>query len=233
MAVRLLASLLAARGTPATLYAVGAAELTPARIARLFRALAARDGHQLVAIDEVDLVGRDREHPYGATRDDRTALTALLTAIDGIHQHARVTVIGTTSVPTARLDPALLRPGRLGLVIDVPLPTAEERRALFGLYLRDLPTSGAFDLDDLAERYRAFTGRWSDRRAADPLAEQMRLNTEWLDLRAADPRLPLRFLPADWPAVAAAEVFARVDADLRAPAADAAARLDTISVSGR
>ncbi|XRQ14599.1 PaaX family transcriptional regulator C-terminal domain-containing protein [Actinomadura welshii] len=83
----------------------------------------------------------------------------------------------------------------------------------------------AFDLDGLADGYRAFLGRW-DRPdplpgAPDDLARYLWLTTEWLQLVRADPRLPVEHLPADWPAVRAQ----RVVLDLRERYAPPARRL--------
>lgn len=155
-AARLLATMLAERGTPASLFAVGAEELTVERIARLFHHLAQRDEHTLLVIDEIDLVSRSRHTPF-ATREDRSVLTALLNAIDGVVAHRGITVIGATSVSPLQLDGALLRPGRLGLTVVFPYPDAAEREALFAMYLGDVPTSGDFDLTALSTRGRGVT----------------------------------------------------------------------------
>jgi len=45
-----------------------------------------------------------------------------------------VSIVGATNDPQS-LDPAILRPGRLGLHIEVPLPDAEGRQELLHMYL--------------------------------------------------------------------------------------------------
>ncbi|HEX6357905.1 PaaX family transcriptional regulator C-terminal domain-containing protein [Actinophytocola sp.] len=70
----------------------------------------------------------------------------------------------------------------------------------------------AWDLDQLAARYRAFLARWSDpaRAAAlapDSLARELLLESDWLQTIRDDPRLPRPHLPADWPAEPAEELF--------------------------
>jgi phenylacetic acid degradation operon negative regulatory protein len=69
---------------------------------------------------------------------------------------------------------------------------------------------GAYDIDGLARRYRAFIARW-DRRGrraqTDPLARQLFLHTEWLQLLRVDPALPPDHLPRDWPGIRANELF--------------------------
>jgi phenylacetic acid degradation operon negative regulatory protein len=69
----------------------------------------------------------------------------------------------------------------------------------------------AFDTDQIAERHRAFLGRWDTAHplpsAADDLARQLFLHTDWLQLVRQDPRLPAEHLPADWPGIRAETVF--------------------------
>lgn len=69
----------------------------------------------------------------------------------------------------------------------------------------------AFDLDAVANGYRAFLDRW-DRPdplpdAPDDLARYLWMTTEWLQLVRDDPRLPVEHLPDDWPAVRGQQVL--------------------------
>jgi phenylacetic acid degradation operon negative regulatory protein len=65
----------------------------------------------------------------------------------------------------------------------------------------------AYDLDDLADRYRRFLDRWDVPApapdAVDDLARLLLLMTDWLQTIRRDPRIPLAHLPDDWPAVRA------------------------------
>jgi phenylacetic acid degradation operon negative regulatory protein len=68
----------------------------------------------------------------------------------------------------------------------------------------------AFDLDELAERYREFIASCEpllQADAGDPLALTLRLSTRWLRIIRDDPRVPLHLLPEDWPALRAQELF--------------------------
>jgi phenylacetic acid degradation operon negative regulatory protein len=66
----------------------------------------------------------------------------------------------------------------------------------------------AFDLQSLAQRYRAFTAEWRDRPSGlDALTVTLRLSTQWLRIIREDPRVPLHLLPADWPAVEAQRLY--------------------------
>jgi phenylacetic acid degradation operon negative regulatory protein len=69
----------------------------------------------------------------------------------------------------------------------------------------------AFSTDRIAERYRAFLGRWDTPhplpKVTDDLARQLLLHTDWLQLVRQDPHLPAEHLPPDWPAIRAEQVF--------------------------
>ncbi|MEU3169249.1 PaaX family transcriptional regulator C-terminal domain-containing protein [Streptosporangium sp. NPDC006930] len=69
----------------------------------------------------------------------------------------------------------------------------------------------AFDIEQIAQRYRAFLARWDLTRplpdAPDDLVRQLVLHTDWLQLVRQDPHLPAEHLPGDWPAIRAEQVF--------------------------
>jgi transitional endoplasmic reticulum ATPase len=88
----------------------------------------------VVFFDEIDAIARRRSggaHDGGAS--DRV-VNQLLAEIDGLIDLGQVSIIGATNYPES-LDPALLRPGRLGLRIAVPTPDVDGLRQLFEMYL--------------------------------------------------------------------------------------------------
>jgi phenylacetic acid degradation operon negative regulatory protein len=88
-----------------------------------------------------------------------------------------------------------------------------------------------WDLDAMAGEYDAFRAEYAGLlELADPSpAEAFRcyvpMLTAWRRLPYLDPGLPLEHLPPGWTGVAAAELFAEVDAGLRKPADQHAAAL--------
>jgi SpoVK/Ycf46/Vps4 family AAA+-type ATPase len=68
-----------------------------------------------------------------------------------------VLLLAATNRPGA-LDPALLRPGRLDVLLYVPPPDAAGRRAVLRLHTRDMPLADDVDLDALADSCEGFTG---------------------------------------------------------------------------
>ena len=66
----------------------------------------------------------------------------------------------------------------------------------------------AWNLDDVARRYRAFVARFR-RGSGPPFANQVHLVHEWRRFPFLDPSLPHELLPARWPGTRAAELFHR------------------------
>ncbi len=93
--------------------------------------------------DEVDAVGTGRGQWAGHRVDDRV-LTAFMTELDGLEGRGNVVVVAATNRREA-LDPALLRPGRLGdLVLTIGRPNRSSAREIFGRHLDPaLPYRGA------------------------------------------------------------------------------------------
>jgi phenylacetic acid degradation operon negative regulatory protein len=95
----------------------------------------------------------------------------------------------------------------------------------------------AWDVDQLADRYRAFLARWDNpaqaaAQAPDSLARHLLLESDWLQTIRDDPRLPRQHLPADWPAEPAQELFHTLSNTLEPEAhAIVAEVLDTIPVA--
>merc|ERR1712093_382166 len=111
---------------------------------------------------------------------------------DGLGSRAGIYVIAATNRPDM-IDPAMLRPGRLGLSVFVDLPTKEERvEILKALYVKALPGSPGEELaalKDVAEDERCnnFSGAdlWNLHQAAGVAAIQRekKLGVETEDLR--------------------------------------------------
>jgi SpoVK/Ycf46/Vps4 family AAA+-type ATPase len=68
-----------------------------------------------------------------------------------------VLLLAATNRPGA-LDPALLRPGRLDVLLYVPPPDAEARAAILALHTRGMPLADDVDLGRLADGCQGFTG---------------------------------------------------------------------------
>ena len=128
----------------------------------------------VVVLDQLEsLCGRD----YHGEPAARRVRNELLAELDD-RRNAGVLVIGTTRDP-ADVDPALLREGRMGLHIDVPALTRDERGTVLAGYLAtlDLPTPPA----TAAATYVDRMGGWSGARI-ELLAQLAALQPEEDDL---------------------------------------------------
>jgi proteasome-associated ATPase len=104
----------------------------------------------LMFFDEVDAVGAARGESLVRVHD--RVLQAILAELDGLTSRGNIMVIGATNRADA-LDPALIRPGRLGDdVIEIPRPNREAARDIFDRYLdRDVPLARGLDREEMID----------------------------------------------------------------------------------
>jgi cell division protease FtsH len=133
-------------------FVLSAADLTPARIRRVYELLS--DIPSVVVIDEIDIVAR---RAY-ARQNRSLTVGALCVALDGVVPVTGPITIGMTAEDLDDLDPSLLRSGRLTTKIRLDLPDRTERLALWQRYTADIPTTGQLDLATAADRSQSMTG---------------------------------------------------------------------------
>jgi ATP-dependent Zn protease len=73
----------------------------------------------------------------------------------------QVYFIGATNVPIDALDPALVRPGRMGRHIWFRTPTKDDRRDIFELYLRKVSHEDDLDSDERRDELARMTNGYS------------------------------------------------------------------------
>lgn len=107
--------------------------------------------------DEMDALV-PRRGAGGDSHVGERVVAQFLTEMDGIEELRGVLVLGATNRRDL-LDPAMLRPGRLETIVDIPLPDEEDRKQIFAVHLRGKPLSeGGVDIPGLAARSRGLTG---------------------------------------------------------------------------
>ncbi len=113
----------------------------------------------IVFIDEIDAIGRARGKNAGFSGNDEreNTLNQLLTEMDGFQTNAGVIVLAATNRVDI-LDKALMRAGRFDRQIDVGLPDANEREAIFNVHLRHIKMDGNIDREFLAKQTPGFSG---------------------------------------------------------------------------
>ena len=104
----------------------------------------------IMFFDEVDAVGGSRGD-WGHRVDDRV-LTAFMAELDGLEERGNILVVAATNRRDA-LDPALLRPGRLGdLVLEIPRPNRRAGREILARHLAPgIPLDPAADREELLD----------------------------------------------------------------------------------
>lgn len=140
----------------------------------------------ILFLDEIDAVG-DRATFKGENAQYKVeVVSGLLECLDGIDQREGVIVVGACNYPD-RIDPALLRPGRLDRHIRISLPDAAARAGIIRWHLQGaLPND---NLTSIAARTEGWSGAALERlvRDARRLARRARRAITVADLMATLP----------------------------------------------
>jgi proteasome regulatory subunit len=125
-----------------------------ARLVRELFELAKSKSPAIIFIDELDAIGARRMD--GATSGDREVqrtLMQILAEMDGFDARGEVKLIAATN-RLDMLDPALLRPGRLDRVIEIPMPSREARESILKIHTAGMSLDEGVNLkliSDMAE----------------------------------------------------------------------------------
>ena len=123
-------------------------------IRRVFRR--ARDASpSIIFFDEIEALVPIRGSDVGSGVTNRV-ISQFLTEFDGITRLEDVIVIGATNRPDM-IDQALLRPGRMDLMIYVPPPNKQERLSILKIHTKNVPLKDV-DLEQIAEMTDYYTG---------------------------------------------------------------------------
>lgn len=123
-----------------------------------------KSGLHVIVIDEIDAVFRKRSSASDSGEVTRaSAVNQILAKLDGVNELGNILVIGTTNRKEL-LDQALLRPGRLEVQVEIPLPSYKGRREILDIHLDVLRRKGRLSqpllqsLDDLVKQTKGFSG---------------------------------------------------------------------------
>jgi cell division protease FtsH len=137
-------------------------------------------------LDEFDSIGDRKTFTGDYARYSMEVVNGLLECLDGSVRREGVVVVGATNHP-ARIDAALLRPGRLDRHIVVPLPDYESRQEIIIMHFE-----GALLIDDvrrLARLTEGFSGADIAKLARDA-RRTARRNGTWLSVDHVISNLP-------------------------------------------
>ncbi|KAF5732860.1 Cell division control protein 48 C isoform 1 [Tripterygium wilfordii] len=103
----------------------------------------------ILFFDEVDALTKKRTGTEWGAVNERL-LNQLLIELDGADQRQSVFVIGATNRPEV-MDQAVLRPGRFGKLLYVPLPSPTERGLILKAVAKKKPVDVTVDLGSIAQ----------------------------------------------------------------------------------
>jgi vesicle-fusing ATPase len=115
----------------------------------------------VVIMDEIDSIAAKRGMRQGGTGVDERVVTQLLSILDGVEDMNNILVIGMTNRIDI-IDPAILRPGRLEIHVEIGLPDEKGRLQILEIHttrMREAKRLAAdVDLKTLALQTKNFTG---------------------------------------------------------------------------
>lgn len=89
-------------------------------------------GRTIIYFDEIDSIVPKRDGQHEATQK---IIATILQNIDGIDTSDAVTVVASTNRKDS-IDPAMLRPGRLDKLVEVPLPDVRGREHILAVHMK-------------------------------------------------------------------------------------------------
>ncbi len=112
----------------------------------------------VIFFDELDALAPIRGKSESNVHVERV-VSQLLAEMDGLEKNSDIFIIGATNRPEL-IDPAILRPGRLGILIHIPLPDFKARESIFRVHTRNKPIveTDAFFYASLANKTEGYSG---------------------------------------------------------------------------
>jgi transitional endoplasmic reticulum ATPase len=111
----------------------------------------------ILFFDEIDSLVPHRGRGGGDSQVTERVISQFLTELDGIEELKGVTVLAATNRKDL-VDPALLRPGRFDLILELPVPDEPSRFKIFEIHTKGKPLSKDVDLKILARETEGLVG---------------------------------------------------------------------------
>src|SRR6266571_1808436 len=103
----------------------------------------------IVFFDEIDALAPRRSGGEMDGQVGNRVIAQLLTEMDGIEGREGVIVLAATN-RSELIDPALLRPGRFDMIVELEYPNENARRAIFAVHTRGRPLAPEITMEELA-----------------------------------------------------------------------------------
>ena len=110
----------------------------------------------IVFFDEIDAIAGMRGR-FASSQVTEQVVSQLLTEMDGLEGLKDVILLAATN-RVDMLDPALLRSGRFGRHVEIPMPDLNSRIEIFKIHLRNKPLSKNVDIEKMAKDLEGYTG---------------------------------------------------------------------------
>jgi transitional endoplasmic reticulum ATPase len=96
-------------------------------------------GRTILFLDEIDDLVFDRAAPEEMRAASRRLVNSMAEQLDDIGRSGDILAVASTNRPDA-VDPALIRPGRIDRLIEVPLPETESKREILRIRMERAET---------------------------------------------------------------------------------------------
>ncbi len=110
----------------------------------------------IIFFDEIDAIAGMRGR-FASSQVTEQVVSQLLTEMDGLEGLKDVILLAATNRPDM-LDPAMLRSGRFGRHVEIPLPDQESREQIYKIHLKNKPLANDIDISKMAENMEGYTG---------------------------------------------------------------------------
>lgn len=114
----------------------------------------------IVIFDEIDALCPERGSRVNSTGVDDEMVNQLLTILDGVDSPQNILVIGMTNRKDL-IDPAVLRPGRLEVHIEINLPDENGRLEILNIKTQTMKQAGLLDEDVNLAEFAKKTENWT------------------------------------------------------------------------
>ena len=114
----------------------------------------------IIIFDELDAIFKQRGSSNSGTGVGDTVVNQVLSKMDGVDQLNNILIIGMTN-RIDMIDEALLRPGRLEVLMEISLPDEHGRYQILNIHTRKMRNNGVMDRDVDLKRLARSTKNFS------------------------------------------------------------------------